>query len=42
METLSGLADRLGLSAIIMPAQSVEQVERLVAEVVPGLRQAAG
>jgi len=42
VETLSGLADRLGLGAIIMPAQSVEQVERLVAEVVPDLRQAAG
>jgi alkanesulfonate monooxygenase SsuD/methylene tetrahydromethanopterin reductase-like flavin-dependent oxidoreductase (luciferase family) len=38
VETLAGLTERLGLGAIILPAQSVEQVERLVNEVVPGLR----
>ncbi len=38
VETLSGLTERLRLGAIILPATSVEQVERLVAEVVPGLR----
>ncbi|HEX6459238.1 MAG TPA: LLM class flavin-dependent oxidoreductase [Thermoleophilaceae bacterium] len=38
VETLAGWAERLRLSAIILPAQSVEQVERLVADVVPGLR----
>jgi hypothetical protein len=38
IETLGGLAERLRLDAIILPAQSVEQVERLVGEVVPGLR----
>jgi hypothetical protein len=42
VETLRGLTDRLGLGAIILPAQSVEQVERLVNEVVPGLRAATG
>jgi alkanesulfonate monooxygenase SsuD/methylene tetrahydromethanopterin reductase-like flavin-dependent oxidoreductase (luciferase family) len=40
IETLAGLSERLGLGAIILPATSVEQVERLVAEVVPGLRAA--
>ena len=38
VETLRGLSERLGLGAIILPAQSVEQVERLVNEVAPGLR----
>jgi alkanesulfonate monooxygenase SsuD/methylene tetrahydromethanopterin reductase-like flavin-dependent oxidoreductase (luciferase family) len=38
IETLAGLSERLGLGAIILPAQSVEQVERLVDEVVPGFR----
>jgi alkanesulfonate monooxygenase SsuD/methylene tetrahydromethanopterin reductase-like flavin-dependent oxidoreductase (luciferase family) len=38
VEALSGWVEELRLGAIIMPAQSVEQVERLVAEVVPGLR----
>jgi alkanesulfonate monooxygenase SsuD/methylene tetrahydromethanopterin reductase-like flavin-dependent oxidoreductase (luciferase family) len=38
VETLAGLTGRIGLDAIILPAQSVEQVERLVSEVVPGLR----
>jgi len=42
IETLAGLTERLGLGAIIMPAQSPAQVERLVAEVVPGLRAAVG
>jgi alkanesulfonate monooxygenase SsuD/methylene tetrahydromethanopterin reductase-like flavin-dependent oxidoreductase (luciferase family) len=42
IETLSGLIERLGIGAIILPAQSVEQVERLVAEVAPGLRKADG
>jgi alkanesulfonate monooxygenase SsuD/methylene tetrahydromethanopterin reductase-like flavin-dependent oxidoreductase (luciferase family) len=42
VETLRGLTERLGLGAIILPAQSVEQVERLVNEVVPGLRAATG
>ena len=42
IETLAGLTERIGLNAIIMPAQSVEQVERLAAEVAPGLREAAG
>lgn len=38
VETLAGLTERLGLDAVILPAQSVGQVERLVSEVVPGLR----
>jgi alkanesulfonate monooxygenase SsuD/methylene tetrahydromethanopterin reductase-like flavin-dependent oxidoreductase (luciferase family) len=38
IETLRGLTERLGLGAIILPATSVEQVERLVNEVAPGLR----
>ncbi|HEY7629243.1 MAG TPA: LLM class flavin-dependent oxidoreductase [Thermoleophilaceae bacterium] len=38
IETLGGLAEQLRLDAIILPAQSVAQVERLVGEVVPGLR----
>jgi alkanesulfonate monooxygenase SsuD/methylene tetrahydromethanopterin reductase-like flavin-dependent oxidoreductase (luciferase family) len=38
VETLSGWAERLKLGAVILPAQSVEQVDRLVTEVVPGLR----
>jgi len=38
VETLRALTERLGLGAIILPATSVEQVERLVADVVPGLR----
>jgi alkanesulfonate monooxygenase SsuD/methylene tetrahydromethanopterin reductase-like flavin-dependent oxidoreductase (luciferase family) len=42
IETLGGLAEQLRLDAIILPAQSVEQVERLVGEVVPGLRSATG
>jgi alkanesulfonate monooxygenase SsuD/methylene tetrahydromethanopterin reductase-like flavin-dependent oxidoreductase (luciferase family) len=42
IEALAGLSERLGLGAIILPATSVEQVERLVAEVVPGLRAAVG
>jgi hypothetical protein len=40
VETLSGWVEELRLGAIIMPAQSVEQVDRLAAEVVPGLRGA--
>jgi alkanesulfonate monooxygenase SsuD/methylene tetrahydromethanopterin reductase-like flavin-dependent oxidoreductase (luciferase family) len=40
VETLRVLTERLGLGAIILPAASVEQVERLVSEVVPGLRAA--
>jgi len=42
VETLARWAEELRLGAVIMPAESVEQVERLVAEVVPGLREAAG
>jgi alkanesulfonate monooxygenase SsuD/methylene tetrahydromethanopterin reductase-like flavin-dependent oxidoreductase (luciferase family) len=42
VETLSGWAEELRLDAVLMPAESVEQVERLVAEVVPGLRDGAG
>lgn len=38
VETLRALTERLGLDAIILPATSVERVERLVSEVVPGLR----
>jgi alkanesulfonate monooxygenase SsuD/methylene tetrahydromethanopterin reductase-like flavin-dependent oxidoreductase (luciferase family) len=38
VETLARWAEELRLGAIILPAQSVEQVERLVAEVAPGLR----
>jgi alkanesulfonate monooxygenase SsuD/methylene tetrahydromethanopterin reductase-like flavin-dependent oxidoreductase (luciferase family) len=38
VETLAGWAANLGLGAVLLPAESVEQVERLVAEVVPGLR----
>jgi len=38
VETLRALTERLGLGAIILPATSVEQVERLIADVVPGLR----
>jgi hypothetical protein len=39
VETLLALSESLGLHALILPAESVEQVERLVAEVVPGLRK---
>jgi alkanesulfonate monooxygenase SsuD/methylene tetrahydromethanopterin reductase-like flavin-dependent oxidoreductase (luciferase family) len=42
VETLARLTEQLGLGAIILPAQGVEQVERLLAEVVPGLRDAVG
>jgi alkanesulfonate monooxygenase SsuD/methylene tetrahydromethanopterin reductase-like flavin-dependent oxidoreductase (luciferase family) len=42
VETLARLTERLGLGAIILPAQSPERVERLVSEVVPGLRAATG
>jgi len=38
VETLSRWAKELRLGAIMLPAESVEQVERLVGEVVPGLR----
>jgi alkanesulfonate monooxygenase SsuD/methylene tetrahydromethanopterin reductase-like flavin-dependent oxidoreductase (luciferase family) len=41
IETLGGLTQRLRLDAIIMPATSLDQVERLVDEVVPGVRAAA-
>jgi alkanesulfonate monooxygenase SsuD/methylene tetrahydromethanopterin reductase-like flavin-dependent oxidoreductase (luciferase family) len=37
-ETLSTWAEELRLDAVLMPAESVEQVERLVTDVVPGLR----
>jgi alkanesulfonate monooxygenase SsuD/methylene tetrahydromethanopterin reductase-like flavin-dependent oxidoreductase (luciferase family) len=37
IETLRGLTEQLGLDVIILPATSVEQVERLVNEVAPGL-----
>jgi hypothetical protein len=40
VETLRTLTERLGLGAIILPATSVERVEQLVGEVVPGLRAA--
>jgi alkanesulfonate monooxygenase SsuD/methylene tetrahydromethanopterin reductase-like flavin-dependent oxidoreductase (luciferase family) len=38
IETLSKWAEELRLGAIIMPAESTEQVERLVTEVAPALR----
>jgi alkanesulfonate monooxygenase SsuD/methylene tetrahydromethanopterin reductase-like flavin-dependent oxidoreductase (luciferase family) len=38
VETLSRWAEELRLDAILLPASGLEQVERLVAEVVPGLR----
>jgi alkanesulfonate monooxygenase SsuD/methylene tetrahydromethanopterin reductase-like flavin-dependent oxidoreductase (luciferase family) len=42
VETLAGLAERARLGAVILPAESVEQVERLASEVAPALRAAAG
>lgn len=38
VETLAGWAEELKLGAVILPAGSVEQVERLIGEVTPGLR----
>lgn len=38
VETLVGWAEELKLGAVILPAGSVEQVERLIGEVTPGLR----
>jgi alkanesulfonate monooxygenase SsuD/methylene tetrahydromethanopterin reductase-like flavin-dependent oxidoreductase (luciferase family) len=38
VETLTGLAERLRLGAIILPAPDLGTVERLVSEVAPGLR----
>jgi alkanesulfonate monooxygenase SsuD/methylene tetrahydromethanopterin reductase-like flavin-dependent oxidoreductase (luciferase family) len=42
VETLAAWTRDLGLDAIIMPAESVEQVERLANEVAPDLRAAVG
>jgi alkanesulfonate monooxygenase SsuD/methylene tetrahydromethanopterin reductase-like flavin-dependent oxidoreductase (luciferase family) len=42
VETLSRWAEELRLGAVIMPAESVEQVERLVEDVAPALRDARG
>ena len=42
VETLAGWAERARLGAIIMPATSVDQVERLASEVAPPLREAVG
>jgi alkanesulfonate monooxygenase SsuD/methylene tetrahydromethanopterin reductase-like flavin-dependent oxidoreductase (luciferase family) len=40
VETLSDWAARARLAAILMPAETQEQVERLAAEVAPALREA--
>jgi alkanesulfonate monooxygenase SsuD/methylene tetrahydromethanopterin reductase-like flavin-dependent oxidoreductase (luciferase family) len=42
VETLAGWVERARLGAIILPAGSVDQVERLVTEVAPPLREAVG
>jgi len=38
VETLARWADELSLGAVLMPAESMEQVQRLIDEVAPGLR----
>jgi alkanesulfonate monooxygenase SsuD/methylene tetrahydromethanopterin reductase-like flavin-dependent oxidoreductase (luciferase family) len=42
VETLADWEEELSLSAVIMPAESLVQVERLIAEVVPALREGSG
>jgi alkanesulfonate monooxygenase SsuD/methylene tetrahydromethanopterin reductase-like flavin-dependent oxidoreductase (luciferase family) len=39
-ETLAGWVERARLGAVVLPAKSLEQVERLVNEVAPALREA--